>query len=176
MNRPVMTPAEAGELRSRIRGEVITPDDSRYEEARAVYNAMIDKRPAAIARCVNNEDVSAAVGFAREAGLDLAIRGGGHNGAGLGSVDGGLVIDLSEMNAIFVDAPARMARVGGGALLGSVDAATHEHGLATPFGIIGTTGVGGLTLGGGLGHLTRKYGLSIDKLRSKYSCRFACFI
>jgi FAD/FMN-containing dehydrogenase len=164
MSRPVMTPAEAGELRSRLRGDVITPDDSRYDEARALYNAMIDKRPAAIARCVNNEDVSAAVGFAREVGLELAIRSGGHNGAGLGTVDDGLVIDLAQMNAVFVDAPARMARVGGGTTLKTVDAATHEHGLAAPFGIIATTGVGGLTLGGGIGHLTRKCGLSIDNL------------
>ena len=164
MSRAVMTPAEAGELRSRLRGDVITPDDARYDETRAVYNAMIDKRPAAIARCVNNEDVASTVDFARETGLDLAIRGGGHNGAGLGTVDSGIVIDLSQMNTVFVDAPARMARVGGGALLKTVDAATHEHGLAAPFGIIGTTGVGGLTLGGGIGHLTRRYGLSIDNL------------
>jgi FAD/FMN-containing dehydrogenase len=149
-----------------IKGEVITPDDARYDEARAVYNAMIDKRPAAIARCVDTEDVVAAVTYARENSLSIAVRGGGHNGAGLGTVDGGLVIDLSPMDAVMVDPAAKMVRVQGGATLNKVDAATHEHGLAVPAGIISTTGVGGLTLGGGLGHLTRKGGLTIDRMVS----------
>ena len=149
-----------------IKGEVITPEDSRYDEARAVYNAMIDKRPAAIARCVDTADVVAAIAYARENRLSIAVRGGGHNGAGLGTVEGGLVIDLSPMDAVTVDPAAKMVRVQGGATLGKVDTATHEHGLAVPAGIISTTGVGGLTLGGGLGHLTRKAGLTIDRMVS----------
>src|SRR5262249_3797407 len=137
---------------------------SDYDESRALYNAMIDKRPAAIAYCVDERDVAAAVRYAKEHGLRIAIRGGGHNGAGLGSVDDGLVLDLSQMNDVSVDAPVRMARVGGGALLKDVLSATNEHGLTVPVGIIGTTGVGGLTLGGGVGHLTRALGLTIDNL------------
>jgi len=125
---------------------------------------MIDKRPAAIAYCVDEADVSAAVGYGREHNLPIAIRSGGHNGGGLGSVDEGLVIDLSEMSEVTVDPAARLALVGGGALLKDVLDATHEHGLTVPVGIIGTTGVGGLTLGGGMGHLTRAGGLTIDNL------------
>jgi FAD/FMN-containing dehydrogenase len=125
---------------------------------------MIDKRPAAIAYCVDEADVAAAIGFARERGLRLAVRGGGHNGAGLGSVDDGLVADLSAMNEVAVDVPAGMVRVQGGARLADVDRVTHEHGLAVPGGIVSTTGMGGLTLGGGMGHLTRVAGLTIDKL------------
>jgi len=145
-------------------GRLIGPDDSDYDEARSLYNAMIDRRPALIARCANTADVSKAVGFAREHDLRLAIRGGAHNGAGLGSVDDGVVIDLSLMRDVVVDPEGRTVRVGGGCTWGEVDAATNEHGLATPSGIISTTGVGGLTLGGGLGHLTRQCGLAIDNL------------
>jgi len=145
-------------------GELIGPDDSTYEEARAVYNAMIDRRPALIARCATPEDVSAAITYGREKGLRIAIRGGGHNGAGLGTVDDGLVIDLSPMKEVKVYPAAGTVRVGGGCTWGDVDRATSEHGLATPSGIISTTGVGGLTLGGGLGHLTRKCGLAIDNV------------
>jgi FAD/FMN-containing dehydrogenase len=145
-------------------GRLIEQDDADYEEARRVYNAMIDKRPALIARCAGPEDVVRAVGYARDHGLLLAIRGGGHNGAGLGTCDDGVVIDLSLLRDVQVDPEARSVRVGGGCTWGEVDRATNEHGLATPSGIISTTGVGGLTLGGGLGHLTRKCGLAIDNL------------
>ncbi|TML77400.1 MAG: FAD-binding oxidoreductase [Actinobacteria bacterium] len=151
-------------LASAVKGRVVEPGAPDYDESRALYNAMIDKRPAAIAYCVDEADVSAAVGYGREHNLPIAIRSGGHNGGGLGSVDEGLVIDLSEMSEVTVDPAARLARVGGGALLKDVLDATHEHGLTVPVGIIGTTGVGGLTLGGGMGHLTRAGGLTIDNL------------
>jgi len=151
-------------LQASLRGDLIQSDDESYETAREVYNAMIDKRPALIARCADVADVISAVNFAREQGLTLAIRGGGHNGAGLGTCDDGLVIDLSSMRGIRVDLVDRTVRVEGGATWGDVDHATHAFGLATPSGIISTTGVGGLTLGGGLGHLTRKCGLTIDNL------------
>jgi len=154
------------ELRASIRGGVIGRDDPGYDESRKLYNAMIDKRPALIARCADVADVIAAVNFGRENGLDTAIRGGGHNGGGLGSVDDGVVIDLSPMNNVRVDPQARSVTAGGGALLGGVDHATSVFGLALPTGIISTTGVGGLTLGGGTGHLTRGHGLTIDHLLS----------
>ena len=145
-------------------GSLIGPHDSGYDEARTLYNAMIDKRPALIARCAGAGDVAKTLAFARERQLPVAVRGGGHNGAGLGSVDDGVVIDLSLLRDVEVDPDARMVRVGGGCTWGDVDAATSEHGLATPSGIIASTGVGGLTLGGGLGHLTRKHGLAIDNV------------
>jgi len=151
-------------LEQALRGELIRPADGAYDEARRLYNAMIDKRPALIACCVDVADVVACVRFAAAEGVDLAIRGGGHNGGGLGSVDGGLVIDLSLLRGVRVDPAARTVTVAGGTTLGEVDHATHAFGLAVPAGIISTTGVGGLTLGGGLGHLTRAYGLSIDNL------------
>ena len=160
-----MNPAKAASQElSGLRGQLIAPDDANFGEASKVYNAMIDKQPALIARCADADDVAKTVAFARDHGLLLAVRGGGHNGAGLGSCDGGVVADLSPMKDIQVDPEARTARVGGGCLWGEVDRATNEHGLATPSGIISTTGVGGLTLGGGLGHLTRKHGLTIDNL------------
>ena len=159
------TPASAARQElGAFNGTLIGPDDADYAEARKVFNAMIDKRPALIARCASPDDVVKAVGFARDHDLPLAVRGGAHNGAGLGTVDDGVVIDLSLLRDVHVDPQARTVRVGGGCTWGEVDRATNEHGLATPSGIIGTTGVGGLTLGGGLGHLTRKCGLAIDNL------------
>jgi FAD/FMN-containing dehydrogenase len=151
-------------LTAAVKGRVVEHGQAGYDEARALYNAMIDKHPAAIAYCVDEADVVGAVGFARERGLRLAVRCGGHNGAGLGSVDDGLVLDLSAMNNVTVDPAAKMVRAQGGALLQDVDRATHEHGFAVPAGIISTTGIGGLTLGGGVGHTTRGGGLTIDNL------------
>jgi len=151
-------------LEAKLHGGVTRPGDPDYDEVRALYNAMIDKRPALIARCADVDDVVAAVNFGRENGLDIAIRGGGHNGAGLGSVDDGLMIDLSGLKQIEVDPDSRTVTIGGGCLLGEVDTATHEHGLAAPAGVISTTGAGGLMLGGGVGNLTRAYGLSIDNI------------
>jgi FAD/FMN-containing dehydrogenase len=160
-----VTPADAaGRELSGFRGHLIGPEDCDYERARTVYNAMIDKRPALIARCAHPEDVASAIRFARDHELLVAVRGGGHNGAGLGTCDGGVVIDLSLLRQIEVDPDGRTVRVGGGCTWAEVDRATGEHGLATPSGVISTTGVGGLTLGGGIGHLTRKYGLTIDNL------------
>jgi hypothetical protein len=159
-----MPAAGFSDLKPRLRGELLQPGDERYEAARKVYNAMIDRRPGAIARCADVADVIACVNFARENGTLLAIRGGGHNGGGLGTCDGGLVIDLSRMRGVRVDPSARTVRAEGGCTWGDVDHATHAFGLATPTGIISTTGVGGLTLGGGMGHLSRKYGLTIDNL------------
>ena len=139
------TAAEAArrELSSRFEGELIGPDDTGYDEARAVYNGMIDKRPALLTRCSGPDDVAAVIAFARERNLPLAVRGGGHNGAGLGTCDDGVVIDLSPLKSVEVDPQARTVRVGGGCTWGEVDTATGEHGLATPSGIISTTGVGG---------------------------------
>ena len=153
-----------GGLASVVKGRVVAKGDADYDESRVLFNAMIDKRPAAIAYCTDEHDVVSAIDYGRREGLRIAVRSGGHNGGGLGSVDDGLVIDLSQMNQVTVDPATRMVRVGGGALLSELDAATHEHGLAVPIGIIGTTGVGGLTLLGGTGHLTRAAGLTIDHL------------
>jgi FAD/FMN-containing dehydrogenase len=161
----VTAPVEAARRElAGFRGRLIGPEDADYDDARRIYNAMFDKRPGLIARCADAEDVAKAIAFARRQDLPLAVRGGGHNGAGLGTVDDGVVIDLSLLKDIEVDPQARTVRVGGGSTWGEVDRATGEHGLATPSGIISTTGVGGLTLGGGIGHLTRKYGLAIDNL------------
>ena len=159
-----MNETEIQELRARFRGELITPADAGYEAARKVYNGMIDRRPALIARCADVADVIAGVHFAREKNLLLAVRGGGHNGPGLGVCDDGLVIDLSRLKGIRVDPRNNTVRVGGGCLWGDVDHATHPFGLAVPSGFLSTTGVGGLTLGGGIGYLSRKYGLTVDNL------------
>src|SRR5215510_1527206 len=147
-----------------LRGTLVRPKDTIYDDARALYNGMIDKRPAAIARCIDVADVIAAVNFGRDNALPIAIRAGGHNGPGLGSVNDGLVIDLSQMKGVRVDPAARTARVAAGCTQGDVDHATHAFGLAVPAGIISTTGIAGLTLSGGHGYLSRKYGLTIDNL------------
>ncbi|MBK6009261.1 FAD-binding oxidoreductase [Ramlibacter ginsenosidimutans] len=153
-------------LRAQLRGSLLQPGDDGYDQARKVYNAMIDKRPALIARCSDVADVIACVNHARDEGMLLAVRGGGHNGGGLGTCDGGLVIDLGGLRGIRVDPKAHTVRVEGGCTWADVDHATHAFGLATPAGIISSTGVGGLTLGGGIGHLSRRFGLTIDNLVS----------
>jgi FAD/FMN-containing dehydrogenase len=147
-----------------LRGPVIGRGHPEYEEARKLYNAMIDKQPLAIARCADVADVIAAVNFGRDSKLPVAIRGGGHNGPGLGSVDDGLVIDLSTMKGVRVDPRNKTVRVGPGCTSGDVDHATQAFGQAVPFGIISTTGVAGLTLSGGHGYLSRQYGLAVDNL------------
>lgn len=139
-----------------LRGALIARGDPDYGEARKLYNAMIDKHPLLIARCADAADVIAAVNFGRDCKLPIAVRGGSHNGAGLGSVDDGLVIDLSEMRGTRVDPAKRVVRVGPGCVTGEVDHATHAFGQATPFGVVSTTGVAGLTLGGGHGYLSRQ--------------------
>jgi FAD/FMN-containing dehydrogenase len=151
-------------LKTQIIGEVIFPDDQDYDKAREIYNAMIDKYPAIIIKCKNVKDVTTAINYGIENKLDVSIRSGGHNGAGLALVDDGLVIDLSLMKDIQIDEEKRIAKVGAGCLLKEIDEATHKYGLALPSGIIGTTGIGGITLGGGLGYLSRKGGLTIDNL------------
>ncbi|WP_224336737.1 FAD-binding oxidoreductase [Haloprofundus halobius] len=147
-------------------GEVLLPSDEEYDEARRIWNGMIDKRPAVIAYCSGTADVVAAVRFAREHDLPLAVRGGGHNVAGTAVCDDGLVVDLSAMDGVFVDPDARRVRAQGGATLGDVDRETQLFGLATPLGVVSDTGIAGLTLNGGLGHLRREYGLSLDSLTS----------
>ena len=153
-------------LRSRFSGRVITAADGDYYQARSVWNGAIDAHPAVIARCAGAGDVAAAVGFAQDAGLEVSVRGGGHNFGGAAVGDGGLTIDLSTMCEVMVDPDARTARVGGGATLAQLDAATQAHGLATTGGTVSHTGIGGLTLGGGFGWLTHQFGLSCDNLLS----------
>ena len=151
-------------FKKKIQGRIIVPEDADYHSIRKVYNGMIDKYPAMIVQCNDVEDIIACVNFARDNQTLLAIRGGGHNAGGLGICDGGLVIDLSRLKKIQVNNNDKTVWVQGGCLLKELDAATHAYGMAVPSGIFGSTGVSGLTLGGGLGHLTRQYGLSIDNL------------
>lgn len=158
--------AAIADLRAAIRGEVVTPADEGYDSARAVYNGMIDKHPALVVRCADVADVMVGVNFGRENGLAVAVRGGGHNAAGLGTCDDGIVLDLGRMKGMRVDPKHSTVRVGGGAVWGDVDHATQAFGLAVPAGIISTTGVGGLTLGGGFGYISRGFGLTCDNLLS----------
>ncbi|WP_432720720.1 FAD-binding oxidoreductase [Jeongeupia wiesaeckerbachi] len=164
MTKLLATKIEA--LKSGFGGEILLPGGDAYENARKIWNAMIDKRPAIIARCTTTSDVVLAVNFARDNGLLLAVRGGGHNIAGNAMCDDGLVVDLSQMKTARVDPGTRRVVIEGGATLADLDAATQAHGLATPLGINSTTGVAGLTLGGGFGWLSRKYGMTIDNLES----------
>ncbi|HLZ31452.1 MAG TPA: FAD-binding oxidoreductase [Chloroflexota bacterium] len=151
-------------LRARFAGEIITPEDDAYGDARRVWNGMIDRYPAVIARCTNARDVALAIGFAREHVAPLAVRGGGHNAAGFGVCDGGVVIDLSPIRSVHVDPIGRRAQAGGGATWADVDGITQRHGLAVTGGLVTHTGIGGLTLGGGIGHLMRRCGLTCDNL------------
>ncbi|MDN3519389.1 FAD-binding oxidoreductase [Aquisalimonas lutea] len=154
----------AKQLKDLFRGEILEPGDTGYDGVRALYNAMIDKRPRLIARCCDTADVATAVRFGRDQGLVVALRGGGHNGPGLGSCDDGLLIDLSGMKGIYVDPDSATVRAQPGCTQGDLDHATHAYGLAVPSGIVSTTGIAGLTLGGGHGYLSRMHGLTVDNL------------
>ncbi len=160
----MLSPENITQFEAVLRGNLIHPNDPSYEEVRQLYNGMIDKRPRLIAQCVNAADVMAAVNFGRENDLLIAVRGGGHNGPGLGSCDDGLLIDLSLMKSVHVNPQKRTVRVDPGCTQGDMDHATHAFGLAVPAGIVSTTGIAGLTLGGGHGYLSRKHGLTIDNL------------
>jgi FAD/FMN-containing dehydrogenase len=158
------TAAHTNAFAEALHGRLVRPEDAGYDEARKVWNGLIDRRPAMIARCADEDDVVTAVNFARDQKLLVAVRGGGHNVAGFGTCDGGLVIDLSGMKSVTVDPKARTARAQGGATWGGFDAATQAHALATTGGLVTTTGIAGFTLGGGIGWLMRKHGLTIDNL------------
>ena len=164
INHETIDTVNLKDLAARIQGEIITPDNEAYDDARSVWNGMIDRRPALIVRCLDTTDVAAVVTFAREHNLRVAVRGGGHNVAGLAVADDSLVIDLAAMNAVEVDQDAKLVKAGGGATIGDVDRASQAHGLAVPLGVVSATGIAGLTLGGGLGWLRNKYGLSCDNL------------
>ena len=164
MNAP--DSASVDRLRKGFSGTILTPKDGDYDEARKIWNGMVDKRPAIIARCASTQDVVKAVTFARDNGVLLAVRGAGHHIAGVSLCDDGLVVDLSRMKAVKVDVAKKRATAEGGATLADFDGATQAHGLATPVGINSTTGIAGLTLGGGFGWLSRKYGMTVDNLES----------
>src|SRR5215469_806054 len=164
MTAPAATAYE--ELAAAVQGDLTMPGDPRYDQARAVYNAMIDKRPAAVVRCRDTADVITCVRFARAHGIEVAVRGGGHNAAGLGVWDGALVIDLSLLRSTTVSPQDHTVRVDAGCTWGDVDHATVAFGMATPSGFLASTGVAGLTLGGGVGYLSRRFGLTIDSLLS----------
>ena len=159
-----LAPRNLDQLRRSFRGDVITPSEGTYDEARRLWNSLVDRRPAVILRPTTADEVATAVRFGRDQGLEIAVRSGGHSHAGLRGGDGGLVIDMSAMRGVEVDPEARTARVNGGALLGELDVAAQAHGLVCPIGVIGHTGVAGLTLGGGIGRLQRQFGLTIDNL------------
>jgi len=158
------TSAQLDQLRRGFTGEIITPASTGYDDARRLWNAIHDRRPAVILRPANPDDVATAVRFGRDRDLEIAVRSGGHSALGIGGGDGGLVVDMSEMRGVVVDAASRTARANGGALLGELDAAAQAHGLVCPTGVVGHTGVAGLTLGGGVGRLQRHFGLTIDNL------------
>ncbi|WP_435346740.1 FAD-binding oxidoreductase [Haloarchaeobius sp. HRN-SO-5] len=166
MSTPNVHDGAVQSLRDGFEGSVLQPGDEEYDEARAVWNGMIDRRPALVARCASTDDVVQAVDFAREHGLEVAVRGGGHNVAGTAVVDEGIVVDCSAMNAVEVDPDGRTVRAGGGATLGDVDRETQRYGLATALGAVSQTGIAGLTLNGGYGHLAREYGLACDNVLS----------
>src|SRR5690349_16652850 len=164
--KPTLQETRIAAFRRRLSGSLILPGDHSYHSARRVWNGMIDKTPAAIAYCATTNDVAESIAFARDAGAPIAVRGGGHNIAGKCLCEGGLVIDLSRMNRVTVDAEARTARAEGGALLADLDVASQAHGLATTTGVNSDTGLVGLTLGGGFGRLGRKHGLACDNMLS----------
>lgn len=161
-----VTREHVNRLRDSFADEVITPGDEGYDDARRVWNAIFDRRPAVLVRPTGPESVATAIRFGRDHGLEIAVRGGGHSAAGHSTSDSGLVIDLSRLRGVTVDLERRIARANGGALLGELDVAAQAHGLVCPVGVIGHTGVGGLTLGGGMGRLQRHFGLTIDNLRA----------
>ncbi len=158
--------AAVASLKASLRGDIIAPGDGSFDEARKVYNSMIDRRPRLIAKVADDADVITCVNFGRDEDLRVAVRGGGHNAGGLGVCDDGLVIDLSRITYVHVDPAKKTVRCGGGTTWAALDHATHPFGLAVPSGIVSSTGVRGLTLGGGIGHLTRQCGLTIDNLIS----------
>ena len=162
----ISSSTKVDQLRRTFAGDIVTPDSTEYDEARRVWNAMFDRRPALVVRPTSVADIQAAIRFGREADLEIAVRGGGHSAVGHSTTDGGLVIDMGRMNAVTVDPGRRLATAGGGALLGTLDIAAQEHGLVCPVGVVGHTGVAGLTLGGGVGRLQRRFGLTIDSLRA----------
>jgi FAD/FMN-containing dehydrogenase len=159
-----LAPRDLDQLQRSFRGDIITPGDETYDDARRLWNALVDRRPAVIVRPTSSDEVATAVRFGRDQGLEIAVRSGGHSHAGLRGADSGLVIDMSAMRGVEVDPEARTARANGGALLGELDVAAQAHGLVCPIGVIGHTGVAGLTLGGGIGRLQRQFGLTIDNL------------